>query len=258
MGATTCAAVLAAADLELTGAVDPSFGGAPVSSLPGLSGLFGSSTVAGDADSLDAASVDVAVDFTRAEAARTNLAWCGANGVHAVVGTTGLTEADYAWARERFAKGPGPNAIIAPNFSIGAVLMMRCAALCAPYFEGVEIIELHHGAKRDAPSGTALATARAMESARAAAGSGALSPDPTETEVLEGARGSATPAGLHVHSVRLPGLVAHQEVLFGSVGETLTIRHDSPDRVSFMAGVLLAVRRVGSLDGLTVGLDGLL
>jgi 4-hydroxy-tetrahydrodipicolinate reductase len=136
--------------------------------------------------------------------------------------------------------------------------MMRCAELCAPYFDGIEIIELHHDQKRDAPSGTAMATARRIEAARAATSAGPLMTDPTELEVLAGARGAATQAGVHVHSIRLPGLVAHQEVLLGAGGETLSLRHDSTDRVSFMPGVLLAIRRVAGIEGLTVGLDRLL
>jgi 4-hydroxy-tetrahydrodipicolinate reductase len=200
----------------------------------------------------------VAIDFTVAAAARQNLRWCAAHGVHAVVGTTGFKEEDFAEFAELFGPDCPANAVIAPNFSIGAVMMMRCAALCAPHFEGAEIVELHHDGKRDAPSGTALATTRAMAVAREEHASGELSPDPTEIEVLRGARGGETSTGIHVHSVRLPGLVAHHEVLFGSRGETLTIRHDSMDRVSFMAGVLLAVRSVADRPGLTIGLEALL
>ena len=201
---------------------------------------------------------DVAVDFTVASAARDNLRWCADHGVHAVSGTTGFSEADLGQFGEWFGPSSSANALVAANFSLGAVLMMRCAELCAPYFDGIEIIELHHEHKRDAPSGTSLATARRIEAARAAAGSDALLPDPTEHEVLPGARGGATAAGIHLHSVRLPGLVAHQEVLFGSAGETFTMRHDSTDRVSFMPGVLLAIRAVAGRPGLTVGLDSLL
>jgi len=265
MGATTCAAVLGAPDLELVAAVDPGRAGqslagvlagtgtrlAPEAAVPGLQ-------IEADAGALSEAGAEVAVDFTVASAARANLRWCAGHAVHAVVGTTGLGEDDLAEFGELFGPGRPANAVIAANFSIGAVMMMRCAELCAPLFEGAEIIELHHEHKRDAPSGTALATARRLEAARSAAGSGPLAPDPTETETLAGARGSVTVGGVRVHSVRLPGFVAHQEVIFGSLGETLTLRHDSTDRVSFMPGVLLAVRKVGSLDGLTVGLDRLL
>jgi 4-hydroxy-tetrahydrodipicolinate reductase len=214
--------------------------------------------LAPDADAIERAGAEVAVDFTVAEAARHNLRWCAEHSVHAVVGTTGLTDDDFASLADLFGEGRGANAVVAPNFSVGAALMMRCAELCAPFFDGVEIIELHHDRKRDAPSGTSLTTARRIEAARAASSTGALMNDPTELEVLAGARGGATPDGVHVHSVRLPGLVAHQEVLFGTAGETLTIRHDSTDRVSFMPGVLLAIRRVAGLEGLTIGLDRLL
>jgi 4-hydroxy-tetrahydrodipicolinate reductase len=263
MGATVCAAVWAARDMELVAAVDPSHAGAELSEVVASVGAGAASVgaglfVAGEPDVMAVSGVEVAVDFTVASAARANLAWCAKHGVHAVVGTTGLTEDDMASLEESFGPGRPANAIVAPNFSIGAVMMMRCAEMCAPYFEGVEIIELHHGAKRDAPSGTALATARRMTAARESHGSGDLAPDPTEIEVLRGARGGAVDSGIHVHSVRLPGLVAHQEVIFGSRGETLTVRHDSTDRVSFMAGVLLAVRSVADRGGLTVGLDRLL
>jgi 4-hydroxy-tetrahydrodipicolinate reductase len=262
MGATVCGAVLAAPDLELVAAVDPGCAGGRLHDLLGRT-AFGDGTaadleVASDADALGRAGVDVAVDFTVASAARENLRWCSEHSVHAVVGTTGFSDDDLEQFEEWFGPGSTANAVVSANFSLGAALMMRCAELCAPYFEGVEVIELHHERKRDAPSGTAMTTARRIEAARTAAGSGPLAPDPTEHEVLAGARGAASAAGVHVHSVRLPGLVAHQEVLFGSAGETFTMRHDSMDRVSFMSGVLMAVRGVAGLPGLTVGLDRLL
>jgi 4-hydroxy-tetrahydrodipicolinate reductase len=265
MGATTCAAVLSAPDLELVAAVDPGRAG---QALAGVLASAGASVPAGvavpelriesDASALADAGAEVAVDFTVAAAARENLRWCAGHGVHAVVGTTGLGDSDLALFATLFAAGGPTHAVVAANFSIGAALMMRCAELCAPLFDGVEIIELHHEHKRDAPSGTSLATARRLEAARSAAGSGPLSADPTELEVIAGTRGGVTAGGVHVHSVRLPGYVAHQQVIFGSPGETLTLRHDSTDRVSFMPGVLLAIRKVGALDGLTVGLDSLL
>jgi 4-hydroxy-tetrahydrodipicolinate reductase len=265
MGATTCAAIVGARDLELVAAVDPGRPGQPLAGVLASTGAgLGPGVeapqleIAPDARALADAGAEVAVDFTVASAARENLRWCAEHAVHAVVGTTGLGDDDLALLAELFGPGQPANAVIAANFSIGAALMMRCAELCAPLFAGVEIIELHHDSKRDAPSGTALATARRLEGARSAAGSGPLSADPTEIEALAGARGAVTDGGVHVHSVRLPGLVAHQEVIFGSSGETLTLRHDSTDRASFMPGVLLAVRRVPGLDGLTVGLDRLL
>jgi 4-hydroxy-tetrahydrodipicolinate reductase len=276
MGATTCAAVLAAPDLELVAAVDPSHAGRSVAEVLVGAGLpvpvrvpggpgFSASTpperselfVASSADAFAENQVEVAVDFTVAPSARGNIAWCAAHGVHAVVGTTGFHPDELVSFADLFANGKA-NAIIAPNFSIGAVMMMRCAELCAPHFQGVEIIELHHENKRDAPSGTSLTTAHRIEAARTAANVAALSPDPTEIEILRGARGGETGGGIHVHAIRLPGFVAHQQVIFGSVGETLTLRHDSTDRVSFMAGVLLAVRGVAEHAGLTVGLDAYL
>ena len=196
------------------------------------------------------------MDFTVATAARENLRWCAEHGVHAVCGTTGFDAGDLEQMREWFSKDA--NGVVVANFSIGAALMMRCAELCAPFVRGAEVIELHHERKRDAPSGTSLETARRIQVARDGAAAGPWAPDPTETEVLQGTRGGRSAGGVHVHSVRLPGLVAHQEVLFGLQDETLSIRHDSMDRASFMPGVLLAVRRVAGLPGLTVGLDELL
>ena len=179
-----------------------------------------------------------------------------------MVGTTGFTEADLDDLRRRVRPGVGgvgANCIVAANFAIGAVLMMRFAAMAAPWFDGAEIIELHHDAKRDAPSGTSLRTAEGMAAARPR-----RRPVPTSLRtppasvVVEGARGGAGPGGVRIHSVRLPGLVAHQEVLFGAAGQGLTIRHDSYDRASFMDGVLLAVESVATRPGLTVGIEPLL
>jgi|SRR5271165_1337263 len=254
MGATVCAAVLAAPDLELVAAVDPAAAGRQLDEAAGWrgSGL----EIGASADALADARADVSVDFTVAEAARRNLQWCAEHGVHAVCGTTGLGESDLDRLRASFTGGV--NAVVAPNFSVGAALMMRCAELCAPLVSGAEVIELHHDRKRDAPSGTSIETVRRMQSARDAAGAGDWAPDPTESELLAGARGARADGGVHVHSVRLPGLLAHQEVLFGLQGETLSIRHDSFDRESFMPGVLLAVRRVAQTPGLTFGLGNLL
>jgi 4-hydroxy-tetrahydrodipicolinate reductase len=251
MGRTVCQAVHADPDLELAAAVDvrlspPGAPGAPAA-LPG--GL----ALSYDIEALERAGVEVAVDFTERAAAMANLAWCAAHGVHAVVGTTGLGEADVAEVGERFGRSGSPNCVLAPNFAIGAVLMMRFAELAAPWFDSAEIVELHHDAKVDAPSGTAMLTA-----ARMAAASGEWAADPTRSEVLAGARGGVGPAGIRVHSVRLRGLVAHHEVLLGAAGQTLTIRHDSYDRESFMPGVVIAVKAVAGRPGLTVGLDQLL
>jgi 4-hydroxy-tetrahydrodipicolinate reductase len=177
-----------------------------------------------------------------------------------VVGTTGFDQADLDQLASLFPVegGSGAHCVVAANFAIGAVLMMRFAAMAAPWFDGAEIIELHHEAKRDAPSGTSLRTAEGMAAARADAGRDGFPPDATSTEVVEGARGGAGPGGVRMHSVRLPGLVAHQQVLLGSPGQGLTIRHDSYDRASFMDGVVLAIEAVAARPGLTLGIEPLL
>ncbi len=232
MGSEVSRTVDAAPDLELAAAVD-----------------------VGDArDPL--AGCDVIVDFTHPGAVMDNLRWCVEHGRRVVVGTSGFDDARLAEVRDWLGESPSARALIVPNFSIGAVLMMYFAAKAAPFFESAEIIELHHAAKADAPSGTATRTASLIAEARAGAELGPP-PDATVSEVA-GARG-ATLDGVRVHSVRLAGLLAHQEVLLGGHGEILTIRHDSMDRSSFMPGVVLAVRGVGSLPpGLTVGLDEML
>jgi 4-hydroxy-tetrahydrodipicolinate reductase len=232
MGSEVCRTVAAADGLDLAAAVD-----------------------VGDArDPL--AGCDVVVDFTHPGAVLDNLRWCLAHGRDVVVGTSGFDDARLATVRGWLGEPPSARAVIVPNFSIGAVLMMHFAAVAARFFESAEVIELHHAGKADAPSGTATRTASLISQARAAAGLGSP-PDATVSEV-PGARGAVLD-GVRVHSVRLAGLLAHQEVLLGGHGEILTIRHDSMDRSSFMPGVLLAVRGVASLPpGLTVGLDGML
>jgi 4-hydroxy-tetrahydrodipicolinate reductase len=232
MGSEVCRTVGAAADMELAAAVD-----------------------VGDArDPL--AGCDVTVDFTHPGAVLDNLRWCLSHGLNAVVGTSGFDEARLAVVRDWLGEAPSARALIVPNFSVGAVLMMSFAEQAARFFESAEVIELHHAAKVDAPSGTAVRTASLIAAARAAAELGPP-PDATVTEA-DGARGTVVD-GVRVHSVRLAGLLAHQEVLFGGHGEVLTIRHDSLDRSSFMPGVLLAVRGIAALPlGLTVGLPGLL
>ncbi|MEP9413639.1 4-hydroxy-tetrahydrodipicolinate reductase [Gordonia sp. VNQ95] len=197
----------------------------------------------------------VVVDFTHPDVVMNNLKFLIDNGIHAVVGTTGFTEERLAQVREWLSAAPDVGVLIAPNFAIGAVLCMRFAQQAARFFDSVEVIELHHPAKADAPSGTAFRTASLIAEAREAAGVG-VSPDATTSE-LDGARGAVVD-GVRVHSVRLAGLVAHQEVLLGTQGETLTIRHDSLDRTSFVPGVLLGVRNVADRPGLTVGLDALM
>ncbi len=252
MGRTVCAAVAAAEDMQLVAAMDPAAAGATVAELLGDGGGADPDRVLVTAspNSLAEAGTEVAVDFTVLESARENLARLAADGVHAVVGTTGFSAEDLAHIAGLFEHS---NCIIAPNFALSAVLMMRFAELAAPLFESAEVIELHHDAKVDAPSGTAMMTAERM-----AAASAEWNPDPTRTELLPGARGGLGPAGIRVHSVRLAGLVAHQEVILGAQGQTLTIRADSYDRSSFMPGTLLAIRAVADRPGLTVGLEGLL
>jgi 4-hydroxy-tetrahydrodipicolinate reductase len=240
MGTTISAAVAADPALALVAGVDPNGVGQTVEGV----------TIAAEPAAMADAGADVAVDFTVFDAARANALWCAANGVHAVVGTTGFKDDHLDELRAAFTRS---NCVVAPNFAIGAVLMMRFAELAAPYFETAEIIELHHDAKVDAPSGTAMTTARRM-----AAASSEWGADPTKTEVVAGARGGEGAAGIRIHSVRLRGLVAHQEVLLGTTGQSLVIRHDSYDRSGFVPGVLLAVKRIADHPGLTVGLEALL
>jgi 4-hydroxy-tetrahydrodipicolinate reductase len=231
MGAEACRAVDASEGLQLVAALD-----------------------LGD-DRASAESADVAVDFTHPDAVMENLGWCIQRDIHAVVGTTGFTDEKFNTVRGQLAEHPSVGVVIAANFSIGAVLMMHFAEQAAKFYESAEIIELHHAGKADAPSGTAATTARRVAAARLSAG---LPPSPDATvQELPGARGASVD-GIRVHGVRLRGLVAHQEVLFGSEGETLTIRHDSLDRVSFMPGVIAGVRAVSSRPGLTVGIDEIL
>jgi 4-hydroxy-tetrahydrodipicolinate reductase len=247
MGRTVCAAVAADPALELVAAIDPDHAG---TDLRQLADLDRSLEVGATSEALLRAGAEVVVDFTVAEAARTNLAFAAGHGLHAVVGTTGFTDDDLARIEADFTRS---SCLVAPNFAIGAVLMMRFAELAAPWFETAEIIELHHDGKVDAPSGTAMATARRM-----AAASREWAADPTTNEVLPGARGGQGSGGIPVHSVRLRGLFAHQEVLLGTAGQSLTVRHDTYDRTCYMSGVLLAVKRVADRPGLTLGLEPLL
>ncbi len=243
MGATVCRAVTEDPGLRLVAAVDPGAAGDQIGAVAGVDAQL---EIAGRAEHLDL-QPQVMVDFTHLDAARENLAWCAANGVHAVVGTTGFTEADLDRFRSDFTTS---NCLIAPNFAIGAILMMRFAELAAPWFETAEVIELHHDAKVDAPSGTAMRTVERMAEA-----SSDWAEDPTTTHTVDGARGGEGPAGIRLHSVRMRGMVAHQEVLLGTTGQTLTIRHDSYDRSSFMPGVVLAAKKIADHPGVTVGLD---
>ncbi len=204
--------------------------------------------VLGDVALVDTADIDVMVDFTVSEAAVRNIDWALDNGVHSVVGTSGIPERDLERFREKAGAGDA-NVLIAPNFAIGAVLMMRFAVMAASLFDQCEIIELHHRGKKDAPSGTALATARMVEDAMKPS----KVPLSIEKEVA-GARGGAL-GPVHIHSVRLDGLVAHQQVIFGGMGQTLSIRHDTTDRSCFMPGVVMAVKSIAERPGLTIGLD---
>jgi len=246
MGSATCDAVAADPDLELVAAVGASSAGTIVHGL----------TVAAEMRAFADAKCDVVVDFTTADVCRVTMPWLAMHGVHAVVGTTGLDAADLDSLHATFGAGPA-HCLIAPNFAISAVLMMRFAEIAAPYFDTAEVIEYHHDRKIDAPSGTAVTTAERMAAARGAI---AWAADPTEREVLPGARGGvgAGAAGVHVHSVRMRGMVAHQDVIFGAAGQSLTIRQDSYDRESFMPGVLLACKRSADHPGVTLGLDGYL
>ena len=203
-------------------------------------------------EQLKSSAAHVVVDFTTPDSVMANLEFLIDNGINVVVGTTGFDDAKLATVKGWLAQNPSVGVLIAPNFAIGAVLMMEFAAKAARYFESAEIIELHHPAKVDAPSGTAARTAELMSAARKEAGLGVM-PDATTT-ALDGARGALV-GGIPVHSVRARGLVAHQEVLFGGLGETLTIRHDSIDRAGFMPGVILGVRKIVNTPGLTHGLD---
>ncbi len=230
MGTQTVATITAAADLELVAALD-----------------LGDSI-----ETLKKSGAEVVVDFTHPDSVMAHLEYAINNGINVVVGTTGFDSAKLAKVKELLAKNPKVGALIAPNFGLGAVLMMQFAAQAAKHFESVEIIELHHPNKADAPSGTATRTAELITDARKAANRPPM-PDAT-TSALPGARGAKV-GDVPIHSVRLRGLVAHQEVVLGDQGETLSIRHDSIDRTGFMPGVLLGIRKVGSHPGLTFGLE---
>jgi 4-hydroxy-tetrahydrodipicolinate reductase len=233
MGSTSITALDAADDLEAVAQVD----------------------IGDSLDAITAVDAEVALDFTQPDAALANVRWCVEHGIHVVVGTSGFDEAKLQEVRDLLGGSPTVGVLVVPNFSIGAVLLMQFAATAAPYFESVEIVEMHHPNKVDAPSGTAVRTAELIAEARDAASAPPI-PDATTTDP-HGARG-ATIAGVPVHAIRARGYVASQEVVFGGVGETLTLRHDSHDRESFMPGVLTALRAVSFRPGLTVGLESVL
>jgi len=242
MGQSVCSAVIKAESLELVAAVDTASDGSEK--------MFGDIRLSQEIVAFFEAEVDVVVDFTIAEASKNNLPLLAEEGIDVVVGTSGLSDHDVLTIGEKFSES---SCLIVPNFAIGAVLMMHFAAIASPWFNTAEIIEYHHNQKIDSPSGTAIATAEKMSSA-----SNQWDDDPTMNENIAGARGAQL-EGIPIHAVRMKGMVAHQEVIMGSAGQTLTIRHDSPDRESFMPGVLLAVQGVASLpNGMTVGLEKLL
>lgn len=240
MGNAACDAVATAPGLELVAAVGRSAVGREVHGL----------TVASELRALADAHCEVVIDVSVATSSRVALPWLAMHGMHAVVGVTGFTPEDIDGFRSDFR---GSNCVIVPNFAISAVLMMRFAEMAAPFFDTAEIIELHHDRKIDAPSGTAMATARRM-----AAASDDWAADPTEHEDPVGARGGAGPAGIRLHAVRMRGMMAHQEVVLGTQGQTLTIRQDSYDRTSFQPGMVVACERIADHPGLTIGLDALL
>jgi 4-hydroxy-tetrahydrodipicolinate reductase len=241
MGRTVCDAVDGDPDLELVARVDP----------------FGGEGFTDTREALVDAGVEVVVDFTRPDAVFDNVCFCLEHGIHCVVGTTGMSEAELAKIAELASAGTA-NAFVAPNFSIGAVLMMHLSKLAAKYMSSAEVVEMHHNQKLDAPSGTAHKTAREIAAVWASEGhpaGGDHSPD--EEEKVKGSRGGHAD-GIHVHSLRVLGAEAHQEVIFGAPGQTLTIRHDAMNRTSYTPGILLAVKSVASRPGLTVGLENLL
>lgn len=253
MGAEVCRTVASDPGMELVAAIDPRDGG---SSLPDIAGPDAKIEASADISALKDAGAVVAVDFTTPSSVIGNIEWCLENGVHCVVGTTGISDGDLQ-RLTALAEGAGSNVLIAPNFAIGAVLMMRFAGMAAKWFSHAEIVELHHEGKLDSPSGTSIRTAEAIGKGR----SGKEEPPSGDGSARSGSMPEARGAqkhGVRIHSVRLPGLVAHQEVIFGGQGQTLSIRHDSIDRSSFMPGVLLAIREVSNLPGVTLGLESLL
>ena len=240
MGATVCQAVLNDPSTSLELAIDENAVGDTVDNCE--------IEIQGDLSNIE--DVNVVVDFTVADASRETLPFLAARGIHAVVGTSGLDVKDIQNLRQCFTQS---NCIIVPNFSIRAVLMMRLAEIAAPHFDTIEIIEYHHNEKIDAPSGTAIATAEKLQAA-----ANDLRGDPTSDMVLEGARGAKGETQIPIHSVRMEGMLAHQEVLLGTLGQTLTIRQDSSDRSSFMPGVIMAIKGIGRLEGVNVGLETLM
>lgn len=257
MGREICKAITDDPDLELVAAVDPHFAGIDIGQVagPSVAGL----DIAGDINALSRAGAEVVIDFTIAEATKNSMEWCASNGIHMVIGTTGLSDEDIDKARQTFEQA-SVNCFIAANFAVGAVLMNRFVEIAARYMDGAEVIEIHHDAKVDAPSGTALRLAAAIShGASTAVHNGKqYGQDKTGRTVIKEVRGGVTDGGIRIHSLRLPGMVAHHEVVFGSVGQSLTIRHDAFDRTSFMPGIIMATKAVREHPGVTIGLDELI
>lgn len=250
MGQMVCRAIADAEDLALVAAIDRSRVGQKIGPLTGHPEI--DIPISDELDRLLEAEVELAIDFTHPDVVMDNVRWCIDHGIHLVVGTTGITQEDLQDIERAIGdEGGESNVIVASNFALGAVLMLRFASQAVRFFPAVEVVELHHDQKADAPSGTAIATVHRLQEERVEPWRGPL------PESLEGVRGGDID-GIRIHSVRLPGLVAHQEVIFGGQGQTLTIRHDSTDRSSFIPGVLMATRAVLTRPGLTVGLEPLL
>ncbi|MDA8026593.1 MAG: 4-hydroxy-tetrahydrodipicolinate reductase [Actinomycetota bacterium] len=249
MGISVCKAVVADPALKLTKALDPRLAGIDLGHATSI--LDTGIVIDGQREAITHGEVDVAIDFTEASGCFENALYCASAGIHMVIGTTGLSDLQINELERAFSSSEA-NCLIAPNFAIGAILMMKFSEMAARFFESAEVIELHHNRKVDAPSGTALATAERITGAKGVH----FDPDPTKKE-LDGARGHKYQGGVNIHSLRIAGMVAHQEVIFGTTGQTLTLRHDSYDRTSFMPGVILAVKGIFDLDGLVVGLDSI-
>lgn len=254
MGTTVCRAVVEDNELKLVAAIDPRLSGIDLSQVTGIVGT--GLEISGSRESLVNSKAQVAVDFTSANVAFDNMMWCAKHNIHGVVGTTGLTDDQVGQLEVAFSNSKA-NCILAPNFAIGAILMMKFSEMASIFFDTVDIIELHHDRKVDAPSGTAMETAKRVANFRDTT-KNPFGVDPTKNVVLNGVRGGQFEEGLNIHSLRVRGMVAHQEVILGTVGQTLTIRHDSYDRTSFMPGVILAVKSVNKVMGLVKGMDSLI
>ena len=248
MGRAVCKAVSDDPELQLVAAIAPNEAGQRVSDV--IASVDSDVVFSADLAELTATECSVVVEFTHLQSAMVNLEFCASNGLHCIVGTSGFSDADVEKLNSQFTSS---NCLIAPNFAIGAVLLMRFAELAAPYFETAEIIEFHHEKKIDSPSGTAIHTANAI-----AAASDDWLADPTTTENIPGSRGAKGAGGIPIHSVRMRGMTAHEEIVFGAVGQSMTLRHDSYDRTSFMPGVVLACKKVADTPGVVVGLHHML